>query len=85
MSTDAAAWQSAVAQIKAVMPGASADLAAGLAPVLAEMERELSSPTAQPSKLKALAESAIRTCEGTAGNLIAAGIGVILSKLIGLA
>lgn len=82
MSTDVAVWQSALAQIRAAMPAAPAEIANGLSPVVVEIERELASLAPQPSRLKALAESAIRTCEGTAGNLIAAGIGAILSKLI---
>lgn len=83
-SADVAAWQNAVAQIKAAMPSAPVDLVSGLTSVVSEIERELSSSGPQTSKLKALAESAIRTCEGTAGNLIAAGIGAILSNLIRL-
>jgi AbiTii len=74
-------WSNALGQIKAAMPSLPQPLQSDLAPAISAIENELASPSPQPSRLKTFAESAIRTCEGAAGNLIAAGIGVLLAKL----
>lgn len=84
ISTGLDSWSNVLCQIKSAIPSLPQPLQSALAPTVSAIEGELASPSPQPAQLKALAESTIRTCEGAAGNLIAAGIVALLSKLIGI-
>ncbi|MBV1831993.1 hypothetical protein HNW77_03650 [Komagataeibacter sp. AV436] len=72
-----------VAQIRAAAPGLPEAQRSGIESSLAELESEVNSATPSASKLRATLVSLRSVVEGASGNLVAAGIGSLISKLLG--
>ena len=75
-------WQSATDQIRQALSSLPDNLKSELVPYLDEIEQQLTAASPDKGRLYQLAKAVMRVCEGAAGNLVAAGIGAILGRLI---
>jgi hypothetical protein len=82
-SIDLEAVRRLVQEIKRGLPLFPDEQATRLADSVGSIERELGSSSPNPGKLQQLLQSVRTTCEGAAGNLMAAGVLSMLPKILG--
>jgi hypothetical protein len=72
-----------ISQVRSNMSGLSGDHQSAIMKSLADLEEEAGSASPSPSKIHGALQAIKSVTEGAAGNLIAAGIGALIGKLLG--